>query len=68
MRIAIDYAPWFFGGFGAVYGVGLGVMERYGTEWFFVVLVAALVLPVAGYACASKVRHGHWGMKRCQSA
>ena len=66
--IAIDYAPWFFGGFGAVYGVGLGVMERFGTEWFFVVILAALVLPVAAYALVSKVRHGHWGMKRCQSA
>src|ERR1700686_3693038 len=27
VAVAMDYAPWFFGGFGAVYGAGLGVME-----------------------------------------
>ena len=25
--IALDYAPWFFGGFGAIYGAGIGLME-----------------------------------------
>jgi len=60
--IALDYAPWFFGGFGAVYAIGLGVMERFGTSWFFAVLAAALVLPAAAYACASKARHGHFGV------
>lgn len=66
--IALDYAPWFFGGFGAVYALGLGVMERFGSEWFFAILSAALVLPTAAYACASKVRHGHWGVRPCPSA
>ena len=64
VAIVMDYAPWFFGGFGAIYGAGLGVMERYGSEWLFVVLIAALVLPTAGYVCASKLRHGHWGLRR----
>src|SRR5262245_21457731 len=27
ISIANDYAPWFFGGFGFVYGVGLGIAE-----------------------------------------
>jgi hypothetical protein len=63
-EIAIDYAPWFFGGFGAVYGAGLSLMEQFGSELFVVVLIAALVLPTAGYALASKVRHGHWGLRR----
>ena len=62
--IAADYAPWFFGGFGAIYALGVGVMERFGTEWFFAVLAASLVLPTAVYALASKVRHGHWGIRR----
>jgi fatty acid desaturase len=60
--IALDYAPWFFGGFGAVYAIGIGVMERFGGEWFFMILAAALVLPTAGYVVQSKVRHGHWGV------
>jgi fatty acid desaturase len=60
--IALDYAPWFFGGFGAVYALGLGVMERFGVSWFFAVMAAALVLPAAAYVCASKVRYGHWGL------
>jgi len=62
ISIALDYAPWFFGGFGAIYGIGLGAMERSGASWFFVMLIAALVLPTAAYALASKIRHGHWGM------
>src|ERR1044071_4039223 len=60
--IALDYAPWFFGGFGAVYAIGIAVMERYGSEWFFVTLCAALVLPTAGYVVQSKIRHGHFGV------
>ena len=67
VAIALDYAPWFFGGFGAVYGIGLGVMERFGTEWFAAVLFAALVLPTGGYVIQSKLRHGHWGVRPCQS-
>ena len=65
VAIALDYAPWFFGGFGAVYAIGLGVMERNGTEWFVVVLIAALLLPTTAYAIASKLRYGHWGLRPC---
>ena len=79
--VAIDYAPWFFGGFGAVYGAGIGT-----TEWldgrgmlsgsvfaldFTVILLLALTLPVAGYVLQSRRRHGHSGTrpikKACQS-
>ena len=62
VAVALDYAPWFFGGFGSIYGAGLGVMERYGSQWFFVVLLAALVFPAAGYMVQSKLRHGHYGV------
>ena len=61
--IALDYAPWFFGGFGAIYALGLGVMERDGSAWFFLILAAALLLPTAGYVVQSKIRHGHWGVR-----
>ncbi|HET7157941.1 MAG TPA: fatty acid desaturase, partial [Burkholderiales bacterium] len=61
--IAIDYAPWFFGGFGLVYGAGIGVMERYPSMWVFAgTLLVSMVLPVAGYAVQSKWRWGHWGV------
>ena len=78
VEIAMDYAPWFFGGFGAVYGAGLAALEwidaRGGMIFavsFAIVLVLSLVLPTAAYALHSKWRHGHWGMrpvmKPCQS-
>ena len=61
--IALDYAPWFFGGFGAIYGFGI----VYAVPWWMT-LVLALVAPTAGYALQSKLRHGHWGLKPCLSA
>jgi len=80
--IAMDYAPWFFAGFGAVYGAGLGAMERLHSSGalslpvfvgaFTLVLCAALVLPTAGYMLQSRRRYGHWGTrpiaKRCRNA
>lgn len=80
--IAMDYAPWFFGGFGAVYGSGIGALEwlndRGALSWpvLAVVLVLMLLLsiavPVGGYVTQSRRRHGHSGMrpvkKTCQSA
>lgn len=65
--IAMDYAPWFFGGFGAIYALGLEAMERDGAGWFFPVLVAALTLPAVAYAFVSRVRHGHWGLRRIEN-
>jgi hypothetical protein len=71
--IALDYAPWFFGGFGAVYGAGLGVLEwldgRGGLTppafamAFTVMLTLALVVPTAGYVLRSIRLHGHWGTR-----
>jgi len=71
--IVMDYAPWFFGGFGAVYGAGIGALElldgrgalpaaAFGVV-FCLTLVLALVLPAAGYVLQSIRRHGHWGTR-----
>lgn len=80
--VAMDYAPWFFGAFGAVYGAGLGA-----TEWlaatgllsvpvfvltFSSTLAMSLALPTIGYMFQSRRKHGHWGTrpvtKKCPSA
>jgi hypothetical protein len=80
--IALDYAPWFFGGFGAIYGAGIGVLERLDASGalspsvfaltFALMLIACSCLPAAGYAIQSRLRHGHWGTrpvkKACASA
>jgi hypothetical protein len=80
--IAMDYAPWFFGGFGALYGGGIGVLEllhangmltrpAFGLT-FALMLSLTLVIPAGGYIISSRRRHGHSGTrpvkKRCQSA
>jgi len=77
-EIALDYAPWFFGGFGAVYGAGVALMEQLqATGSVFAALFAGLtalscVVPAAAYMLQSMARHGHWGTrpvaKKCQSA
>ena len=61
--IAMDYAPWFFGGFGALYGCGI----VFALPWWST-LVLALTLPTAAYMIQSLVRHGHWGIRPCLSA
>jgi hypothetical protein len=80
--IVMDYAPWFFGGFGAVYGAGVGLMELIDSRGalstsifagvFSLMLVVALIVPATGYVLQSIRRHGHWGTrpvrKQCQSA
>lgn len=79
--IAMDYAPWFFGGFGAVYGAGIGTMEWLKGRGLMtasvfalagcLVLVLTLTVPVAGYVAQSRRRHGHSGTrpieKSCRS-
>lgn len=70
-EIAMDYAPWFFGGFGAVYGAGIGTMEWLDSRGglgmpaflsvFSLIVGLSLLLPAAGYVWQSKRRHGHWG-------
>jgi hypothetical protein len=80
--VAMDYAPWFFGAFGAVYGAGLGAMEWLSATGslsvpVFVVtfsstLAMSLALPTIGYMFQSRRKHGHWGTrpvtKKCPSA
>jgi len=80
-EIVLDYGPWFFGGFGAIYGAGMAVMEWLDGRGMLttpvyaavlsIVIALALVVPAAGYVGQSIVRHGHWGtrpvMKKCQS-
>jgi hypothetical protein len=71
--VAMDYAPWFFGGFGAVYGAGVGLMEwlkaagvlsRQVFALAFVgVMVLCLTLPVLGFMARSRRVHGHAGTR-----
>jgi hypothetical protein len=71
--IALDYAPWFFGGFGAMYGAGIGAMEWLDTRGrlsggsfaiaFAVLAVLCLTLPVAGFVVHSRRKHGHSGTR-----
>ena len=81
-EVVMDYAPWFFGGFGAVYGAGIGTMEWLDARvWlsmpvfvtaFTAVLILSALVPTLGYIRQSIRRHGHWGTrpvaKRCQNA
>jgi hypothetical protein len=72
-EIVLDYGPWFFGGFGAIYGGGMAVLELLDfrgllTMPLFVAVLSvllglALLVPTAGYVGQSIVRHGHWGTR-----
>jgi hypothetical protein len=69
--ITMDYAPWFFAGFGAVYGASLAGAEilfntgKLNTGlyigYFITCLIAAMLLPVVGYRWHSCRQHGHSG-------
>ena len=71
--ITLDYAPWFFAGFGAVYGAAIGVTEMlainnmlsmsYFITIFFVSLSLSIFVPVIGYRWRSFKIHGHSGCK-----
>lgn len=71
--VAMDYAPWFFAGFGAVYGAGIGLAEMFAKSegfgaanfaWLFpAVLIAAIAFPVWGYRRRSFRLHGHSGCR-----
>jgi hypothetical protein len=71
--VTMDYAPWFFAGFGAVYGAGLGVSELLAQRgaltgpvfaaWFLTFLGAGILLPVLGYRRRSFRLHGHSGCR-----
>lgn len=71
--IAFDYAPWFFGGFGAVYGLAIAGLE-YGLHhrrlsstdcilWIVASLLICITVPVWGFICYSKRTHGHAGTR-----
>lgn len=80
--IALDYAPWFFGGFGTVYGAGLGAVEWLAATGslsgplfalvFGATIVLTLLVPTGGYVLRSIRKHGHWGTrpipKKCERA
>lgn len=71
--VALDYSPWFFAGFGAVYGAGLGLAELLAARgalvgarlpaYLVALLAASIALPVAGYRARSFRRHGHSGCR-----
>jgi hypothetical protein len=71
--VAMDYGPWFFAGFGLVYGAGVGVAERlaamgkfdgFSFAWLFpLILISAIAFPVWGYRRRSFKLHGHSGCR-----
>lgn len=69
---AADYAPWFFGGFGFVYGAGLKLAEGMlltasasggGVAAVLGLTAATITLPTLGYVLQSYIRHGHHGCR-----
>lgn len=71
--VALDYGPWFFAGFGLVYGAGIGIAERLAAtgnldglafSWLFpLILILATAFPVWGYRQRSFRVHGHSGCR-----
>lgn len=71
--IALDYSPWFFGGFGAAYGLSLAAFEWYANShsvnWltfaliFTFSLALSIAIPVVGYMQHSVSKHGHAGTR-----
>ena len=72
--IAFDYAPWFFGGFGAAYGLSIGIFERIVSlrgipdavvtfTYLMTALILCIALPVIGYIRYSIRTHGHSGTR-----
>jgi len=69
--ITLDYAPWFFAGFGAIYGAGLAGAECLAAQGnlkapvfailFPAVLIISIAFPVWGYRRRSFRIHGHSG-------
>lgn len=71
--ITMDYAPWFFAGFGIVYGASIGGAELMFAKdmfsylnftWYFpLMLILSIAVPVVGYRFRSYKVHGHSGCK-----
>lgn len=72
--VALDYAPWFFAGFGAAHGLAIAGLEllrqHYGdlgkawnTAYFVAALLLSIALPVLGFMRQSLRRYGHTGTR-----
>jgi hypothetical protein len=72
--IALDYSPWFFGGYGFAYGGVIGMVEYYAAQHGALGVVAAVAflgaglaltigLPVIGFMNHSQRTHGHSGTR-----
>ncbi|MDR2113630.1 MAG: hypothetical protein LBQ62_11145 [Candidatus Accumulibacter sp.] len=72
--IAFDYAPWFFGGFGAAHGLAIGLLEllvrqsgppapAWSAAYVAASLALCIALPVLGFIRHSLKRHGHSGTR-----
>jgi len=69
--ITLDYAPWFFAGFGLVYGTGIATAELLISKYppgnltfivfFILLLIIAIAVPVYSYRWHSFRTHGHSG-------
>lgn len=71
--IALDYAPWIFGGFGLAYGFVVAMSEwigiQHGVPTTAVLagtlaagLVLTVIVPVGSFMLHSRFRHGHYGL------
>lgn len=72
--IALDYSPWFFGGFGAAYGAVISALELYvgagrrlgmteAVGYSTVGLLFCIAVPVLGFIRHSMTAHGHPGTR-----
>jgi hypothetical protein len=72
--IASDYAPWFFGGFGAAYGLSIALLEirvrQHGLPgypetalWLLLGLALCVLVPVVVFILHSFAAHGHSGTR-----
>ena len=72
--IALDYSPWFFGGFGAAYGTFIATLEVHvgnhaalGLAETLALITGGLLwciaLPISGFIRHSRMTHGHSGTR-----
>ena len=72
--IALDYSPWFFGGFGAAYGLSISALEYVvhrsgapgnmeGIGYVTLAFTLCVAVPVLGFIQHSLRAHGHAGVR-----
>jgi hypothetical protein len=72
--VALDYAPWFFGGFGAAHGLSIATLEYIVKKngipdlmeciaYVIISLLLCIVVPVLGFIRYSIRTHGHPGTR-----